>query len=295
MAGYSRFDCYPSDFLNGLVGMSADEIAVYVVIVMLQYDGGGPVAYEGRERAISVRAGMPRGRLGKAVAGLLQSGKLMLENGCLYNRRAVTEIQKISEKIERNRENSLKGGLANQRNFSQKNNENNAQVVPNGYPNGYPSDSPILLPSTFSNNKDTCPKRVRTPYAEDFEKFWQEYPTDSNMSKKKAFDVWRRLAAEDREAATLSLVGFNGYCTSHPDYRPVHAERYLSQRRFDGHLETARKVSSQVFVIKGTPEWAAWEKFKGKSLPSSKNQNGPGEGWMFPSRFPPSRGAEAAE
>jgi uncharacterized protein YdaU (DUF1376 family) len=289
MSGFSRFDCYPSDFLNGLIGMSADEIAAYVVVIMLQYDGGGPVKYEGRERELSVRAGMSRGRLGKAIAGLLAQDKVELSNGHLHNRRAAKEIAKISEKIEKNRENSAKGGEVTRQKFEQKTNEINVSTGPVGQPNGQPFDSPNYLPSTFSNIKDICPKRVRTTYPELFENFWDGYPTDANMSKKKTFDVWRRLSDEDRENAIASLPGFKGYCSSHPDYRPVHAERYLSQRRFDGHLETARKVSSQVFVLKGTEEWAAWEKFKGKSLPSSKNQNGPGEGWMFPSRFPPAR------
>ena len=288
MSGYSRFDCYPSDFLNGLIGMTADEIAAYVVIIMLQYDRGDPVKYEGRERELSVRAGMPRGRLSKAVAGLLDSGKLDLAEGCLLNRRAAKEISKISEKISKNRENSAKGGEATKQKFEGKMNNNNDDDRPSGQPTGQPNDSPILLPSTFSLKKeDICPKQVRTGYSDDFEIFWGKYPTDSNMSKKKAFEVWRKLGQEDRELATFSLTGFRGYCESHTDYRPVHAEKYLRDRRFEGHAQSSRKLTSQVFVSRGTPAWNAWEKFKGKTLPTMKNQSGPGEGWMFPSEFPP--------
>lgn len=42
MSGVPRFDCYPSDFLNGIIGLNADEIAIYTVVMMLQYDRGGP-------------------------------------------------------------------------------------------------------------------------------------------------------------------------------------------------------------------------------------------------------------
>ena len=296
MTGFARFDCYPSDYLNGLVGMTADEIAAYTVIIMLQYDGGGPVKYEGRERELSVRAGMPRGRLGKAIAGLLTSGKIESESGSLFNRRAMKEISKISEKIFKNRENSLKGGIANAKNFEGKDNKNNEPVEPNGYPNGYPFDSPNYLHinqySITKRNTIDCPKRVRTQYPEDFEKqFWQAYPTDANMSKKAALDVWKRLGAEDRMLAIESVPAFRAYCEANPDYRPIHAERYLSKRRFEGHAELGRKISTQVFVVKGTSAWTAWAKARGKEPPTTKNPNGGGDGWMFPSEFPPAQQA----
>ena len=76
MAGVSRFDCYPSDFLNGIIGLTADEIAAYTVIMMLQYDRGEAVPYAGRERVrLSVRSGLPKGRLATAVAKLIDIGK----------------------------------------------------------------------------------------------------------------------------------------------------------------------------------------------------------------------------
>ena len=76
MSGSSRFDCYPSDFLNGIVGMSGDEIAAYTVIIMLQYDRDSPVLYRGRERELSVRSGLPKARLLKAIEKLVNMGKL---------------------------------------------------------------------------------------------------------------------------------------------------------------------------------------------------------------------------
>jgi hypothetical protein len=86
MSGVSRFDCYPSDFLNGIIGLTADQIAAYTVLMMLQYDRGVPVQYVGRERELSVRAGLPKGRLGKAVAALIEFKKLGLsDSGALFD------------------------------------------------------------------------------------------------------------------------------------------------------------------------------------------------------------------
>ena len=65
MTGVSRFDCFPSDFLNGMIGMTADQIAVYWVVILLQYDRGEAVLYVGREREISIRAGMSHGEIGQ--------------------------------------------------------------------------------------------------------------------------------------------------------------------------------------------------------------------------------------
>ena len=77
-------------------------------------------------------------------------------------------------------------------------------------------------------------KAGKKNYPEDFEAFWRAYPTDPLMSKLKAAEKWQRLAAEDRAAAMQAVPGFRAHCAKDPTYRPVHAERFLSQRRFDG-------------------------------------------------------------
>lgn len=71
-------------------------------------------------------------------------------------------------------------------------------------------------------------------YPASFEAFWQSYPTDPLMSKKKAYEQWRRLTLADRAAARASCEHFRDFCRGHPSYRPVHAWRFLAERRFDG-------------------------------------------------------------
>ncbi|MGZ5922843.1 MAG: hypothetical protein ACXWLT_13850 [Rhizomicrobium sp.] len=83
------------------------------------------------------------------------------------------------------------------------------------------------------------PKPGRKTYPEPFEEFWRAYPTDPLMSKSKAFEKWGRLAIADRAAALAALPGFRAHCAKDLTYRPVHAERFLSQRRFDGFAEIA--------------------------------------------------------
>jgi hypothetical protein len=75
------------------------------------------------------------------------------------------------------------------------------------------------------------------PCDQDFEIFWKDYPTDALMSKKRAFEEWERLAEADRGAARAAIPAFKDYCRKNPTYRPVHAERFLSQKRFEGFAQ----------------------------------------------------------
>lgn len=100
MSGVARFDCYPSDFLNGMVGLPSDAIAAYTILMMLQYDRGEPVLYVGREHEISVRTGLPRGRLAKAIDHLIAVGKMVLVDGTrLENFRVSTDLERRKRDI----------------------------------------------------------------------------------------------------------------------------------------------------------------------------------------------------
>jgi len=79
----------------------------------------------------------------------------------------------------------------------------------------------------------------KNPYPEAFETFWRDYPTDALMSKKKAFEQWKRLDQPSQEAATAAIPAFKEHCRKNTTYRPVHAQRFLSERRFDGFEKTA--------------------------------------------------------
>jgi hypothetical protein len=70
-----------------------------------------------------------------------------------------------------------------------------------------------------------------------FEEFWKAYPIDPLMSKKKARAEWERLNPADRATATRTLPAFRELCAARVNYRPVHAWRFLAERRFDGFMQ----------------------------------------------------------
>lgn len=91
-----------------------------------------------------------------------------------------------------------------------------------------------------------------------FEAFWKDYPTDKNMSKKAALAQWKRLSPEKRAAAIAAVPGFKAYCAANSWYRPVHAERFLSQERFEGYA-VERRPPAQVHPSWGDDRAAKWK------------------------------------
>lgn len=86
--------------------------------------------------------------------------------------------------------------------------------------------------------KPASPVRTRKRHPEDFERWWSAYPTDPLMSKSEAAKAWAKLSDEDRVAAMAAVPGFVAHCRAKPDYRPLHAVRFLTQRRFEGYVAT---------------------------------------------------------
>lgn len=107
------------------------------------------------------------------------------------------------------------------------------RLLPLSLPN---HSEPNHLTSAFADpsKHDPQPEPKRISYPEAFEAFWREYPTDALMSKKKAHAQWCRLDQASRDAARAAIPAFKDHCRKNPTYRPVHAERFISERRFDG-------------------------------------------------------------
>lgn len=103
-------------------------------------------------------------------------------------------------------------------------------------------------------------RKPRTPkvagsYSDDFTAFWIAYPDRTNNSKPKAYSNWAKLSVEQREQAMAGLAKLAAYCRANPDYRCVHAERYLSGRRWEALLEGNTKGTSVAEAEKAKQAW----------------------------------------
>lgn len=90
-----------------------------------------------------------------------------------------------------------------------------------------------------ARSDDPLPARKRISYPDAFEAFWSDYPRTVTMSKKEAFDAWKKLDADDRTMCADAVAGFAAYCKNNPDYPPIHACRFISKRRFDSFAPQA--------------------------------------------------------
>lgn len=81
---------YASDWLAGTSGLTAAERGVYITILALIYETGGPVRLD-RSR-LARRCGVPAGSFVRILEGLLDEGKLIETEAGLTNRRAEHEI-----------------------------------------------------------------------------------------------------------------------------------------------------------------------------------------------------------
>lgn len=136
-----------------------------------------------------------------------------------------------------------------------------------GQPEGQPKGQHITInnyPSSSNNNpsseasSDKKAKRLRKvrTYSERFEAFWMAYPDRTNNSKPNSFVEWERLSEPDQNAALASMPAFVAYCRKNTDYRCVHAERYLRERRWETIAPTQP----------GTPWWKDQEQIQALSL-----------------------------
>ena len=94
------FDFYPADFMNGVRGLTPQEVGVYTMILCRIYEESGPVEYHAER--LATYCGMRVSAFEKTMERLIVLGKFSLSEGMLSNRRAETEIESRSNKLKIN-------------------------------------------------------------------------------------------------------------------------------------------------------------------------------------------------
>lgn len=287
MSAFPSLPLFTDSFIADTGHLNAQETGAYLMLLMMAWRlPGGKVPDDDVKLSRWARVDYRTWhRIKSAVMEFW-----ILTDGFWTQKRLSKELTRVSKFAEAARENGKHGGRP-------KSLENNNPINPVGLSSDTqskaPNPNPILeedanasLSETTSDQPAKQPpkRRKRGAYPPDFEAFWTGYPTDALMSKKAAGEVWPRMTEDEREATLKSLPAFRAYCSSKPDYRPVHANRYLSQERYKGFNEVAAKINSKVFVAKGSAAWDAWQQVKRTACVASAEHKE--DGWWFESEWP---------
>lgn len=276
-------EAWRSDPSLRMCSLAARGLWIEMLALMHEAEPRGHLLVQGRSvsaKQIASLAGCSSKAADEAILELEQAGVFSkTDEGTIFSRRMVRD----TEKAQKDHANGKGGG-----------NPRLKEGVNPGV-NGVDKAKNLEERGKKDNSLTAVrPKRVRTKidYPEKFELLWKAFPTDALMSKNKAFAAWQKLSDDDQDLVLESVPAFRAYCQSHSDYRPVHLVRYITERRFDGFASLEKQVSSSVFVKHGTPQWRAWEAYW-----RAKEGRGPpcvGEGWRFPTEWPPLEEAHAA-
>jgi uncharacterized protein YdaU (DUF1376 family) len=294
MADFPALPLWTDAYLADTADLNACEHGCYLIMLMIAWrrpDCALPNDLQWMQRALNAYCGgsMHGNRFNSIVPKLLERFFQIEPDGKFHQKRLRKEREFVAN-FSRTQTEKIKKRWANVRG---NNGLADTVVIPAGN-TPTPTPTPIVLSDTNVSSSETSSdvlaketpvkRRKRISYPPDFEAFWTAFPTDALMSKKAAGLVWSRMTEDARLLAMVSLPAFRAYCTSTPDYRPVHAVRYLTQERYVGFSEMASKAAGKVFVAKGTPQWTAWQRVRRSSCVTSAEHRQ--DGWWFETEWP---------
>lgn len=186
------FDFYPSDFMNGVRGMSAQEVGVYTMLLCRIYEENGPV--EMHHLRLATYCGMREKTFVRCLEKLIALGKIVVENDRLTNKRAEGEIQYRSDKLK----NNSKAGKA-----SAKKRKENKATLPT------PVEHAFNHTDTDSTLEDKSSKGADAP--KDPAKIMFDSGVillaDAGMSDKQARAILGKWRSQHGEANVIAAIG----------------------------------------------------------------------------------------
>ncbi len=226
MSANPWFRFFPSDWLAGVAGLSAAERGVYITLLAIMYDHGGAIPRD--DARLSRQCGIPKAGFARALDSLISTGKIVVENGCLFNSRAKTEL------TERENKSSAASASANSRWQKTKTNQpsSNASACASALPTQCENDAPEMLTTTTSTDTTTVVSKNfgQTEKARDaaFDRFWNVWPNKvAKPDARKAFaKVWREI--------DVIIPGVEIYIINKPADRDwMHPATFLNGRRWE--------------------------------------------------------------
>lgn len=292
MAELPAMPLWTDAYLADTSDLTTIEHGAYLLLLMTMWRAGGSLPADHRQLARFARLTKTQwDRVWPVLERFFR-----VEDGRIVQGRLTDELNAVRRRS--------RAASDNARSKYRKNNKAaHAAAQPNnsGSDASIPIDDPSLRSGSISepngsSSATSADKRPSKPksssYPQAFEAAWAAYPTDRNMSKLEAFEAWKRLDEKDRETLMASIPEFRAYCAKNPDYRPIHMNRYIRYRRFDGHAgvnEAPAIVDDAAWrkrLVYGrherrwsTRNWGPMPGQPGCRVPGHLLEPGDGEGW----------------
>lgn len=224
------FPMYASDWLAGTRSLTAAETGIYITIICMIYEKGGPI--EMPRRRLARLCGTTASAMNRALDVLIETGKLDQDGEKLSNARALLEIEKRADKTRSSKDNAN----ARWSKIQTKSKEEPCDRIKSAHANDmretcYPEPEPDI--------KERVTKvTLKKVSAEDplFDRFWSLYPR--KVSKSGAQKAWK-VAAKKIDPAVI-IEGLEIHLQDlieKPKQFIPHAATWLNEERWADELE----------------------------------------------------------
>jgi uncharacterized protein YdaU (DUF1376 family) len=227
MSGDPWFRFFPSDWMSGVSGLSAAERGVYVSLLALMYDRNGPLVRD--DGRLSRQCGLPKAGFVRALDGLIATGKIIFEEGCLFNLRAKSELTE--------RENRKLTATSSAHSRWQKSKQNQTSSDANAVLEQCGTDAtrarvPQPQPQSDKKEREDKKRAERARLLSDlnaaFDRFWTRWP--HKVGKPVALKAFARVAAE----IEAIVAGVDRYIRDKPPDRSwMNPATFLNGRRWE--------------------------------------------------------------
>ena len=190
---YFRF--YPSDFMRGVRGLSAQEIGLYTMLLCRMYEESGPI--ENHTLRLATYSGMRMAAFEKTLEKLVQLGKIVRQDGVLFNSRAQSEISNRADDLNV----AIKAGKAS----AEKRQQNQEK-----------HSTPVQRPFNHTDTDTDTDTEEREAIAscakvDHFPDFWDAYPHRNGAKKNRkgadaAFSKALKIATPEQIAAGVEMM-----------------------------------------------------------------------------------------
>ncbi len=282
------FKFYAADWLAGTSGLTAAERGVYITLLAMMYDHGGPI--ERDDNRLCRRCGLTKSTFLRVLACLESLGKIVESNGRLFNFRAKSVLTERENKITTAKKAASASWEKRKENQRDKNADAYADAMQThmrtrcvGDTSAYASqnqsqstesrdsnESLDSLPFDFSNEKSHSPvavekrasrkpssRRSKKPdesLAQTFLAEWNELADDLGLQRARALpdDRAKAIAARGRE-----LVEVLDYPDAMTGFREVFAKIRASPflrgetKAFRANIDFVTRASGMLAILEG--------------------------------------------